>query len=366
MSEKVILHSISNFESSNAVNIINSNFDKVARALRLHLSRSGAEPNAMLDELNMNGQRIENLGHPGQKNDAATKGYCDSLFTGTGDISFLTEDSIGVSIQAYDPDLDALAGKTAPSGDIVGTTDSQEITNKTIDLSENEIVGEVALSNGGTGASLVDPGADRILFWDDSAGQVSFLEAGTGLQISGTTMTGAGIVLLTSGTVSSQATLDIVLTGFTGYRALKFILSSFIPVTDDVELLMQFSTNGGSSYVSSGYRGVSKGLDTAGNAREIFSASASGIMIAGDTTATAGISNVANENGAHVEVTLLNQTAAAYSRVIFQNTYSMGANQLVGMSGAGDLTTAQDTDAVRFLMTSGNIASGKYAVYGLA
>lgn len=47
---------------------------------------------------------------------------------------------------------------------------------------------DVALADGGTGASLVDPNADRILFWDDSAGAVTWLTAGTGLSISGTTL----------------------------------------------------------------------------------------------------------------------------------------------------------------------------------
>jgi hypothetical protein len=51
---------------------------------------------------------------------------------------------------------------------------------------------DVALGDGGTGASLADPGADRILFWDESANQITFLEAGSNLTISGTTMTASG------------------------------------------------------------------------------------------------------------------------------------------------------------------------------
>lgn len=47
---------------------------------------------------------------------------------------------------------------------------------------------DVALADGGTGASLVDPNADRMLFWDDSAGAVAFLAPGTGLAITGTTI----------------------------------------------------------------------------------------------------------------------------------------------------------------------------------
>lgn len=39
---------------------------------------------------------------------------------------------IGTDVQAYDPDLTNWAGKTAPTGDAVGTTDTQTLTNKTI------------------------------------------------------------------------------------------------------------------------------------------------------------------------------------------------------------------------------------------
>src|SRR3990167_1503705 len=48
---------------------------------------------------------------------------------------------------------------------------------------------DVALADGGTGASLTDPNADRILFWDDSAGVMTWLAAdGTNLVITATTL----------------------------------------------------------------------------------------------------------------------------------------------------------------------------------
>ena len=49
--------------------------------------------------------------------------------------------------------------------------------------------GTLPLARGGTGSGMIDPNADRIMFWDDSAGAVDWLTAGTGLTITGTTIT---------------------------------------------------------------------------------------------------------------------------------------------------------------------------------
>lgn len=52
----------------------------------------------------------------------------------------------------------------------------------------------VSLAEGGTGAALTDPDDDRILFWDDSAGVSAWLDIGSNLEISGTTLNGISLV----------------------------------------------------------------------------------------------------------------------------------------------------------------------------
>lgn len=60
-----------------------------------------------------------------------------------------------------------------------------------LNLASN-VTGILPIANGGLGVNLADPNADRILFWDDSAGAYAYLTAGSGLSITGTTITATG------------------------------------------------------------------------------------------------------------------------------------------------------------------------------
>jgi hypothetical protein len=69
---------------------------------------------------------------------------------------YLTTGDIGSTVQAYDADLTTWAGKTAPSGTVVGTSDSQTLTAKTIEAGTftNGYTEEVATANTSTAYTI--------------------------------------------------------------------------------------------------------------------------------------------------------------------------------------------------------------------
>lgn len=114
---------------------------------------------------------------------------------------------------------------TTGTGVAVAAGSKTFVFNDGTNVVEATNLGIVSLANGGTGAALTDPNADRILFWDDSAGSTAFLTAGTGLSISGTTLTATN-----NGTVTSVA-----LTAPTGFSV------SGSPVTASGTLALSFA-----------------------------------------------------------------------------------------------------------------------------
>ena len=74
----------------------------------------------------------------------------------------------------------------------LGTPTSGTLTNCTGLPLTTGVTGILPLANGGTGASLIDPNADRLAFWDDSVGAFAWLTAGSGLTITDTTITASG------------------------------------------------------------------------------------------------------------------------------------------------------------------------------
>lgn len=92
-------------------------------------------------------------------------------------------------------DTNAVTGTAGTSGNLAQWNADGDLVDASVATANIYSAGgtDVALADGGTGASLTDPNADRILFWDDSAGAVTWLTAGTGLSITTTTIAVSGL-----------------------------------------------------------------------------------------------------------------------------------------------------------------------------
>lgn len=128
-----------------------------------------------------------------------------------------------IALAAYDTDglltqtaTDTFTGRTITgTANLISVSDGDGVAgNPTLTVgSEIYRVGgaDVGLGDGGTGASLGDPNADRIMFWDDSASSVAWLAVSGGLVITNTTMSGqSGTYLPTFTNVANVATFGTV------------------------------------------------------------------------------------------------------------------------------------------------------------
>lgn len=101
------------------------------------------------------------------------------------------------------------------------------------------LAASLPLSMGGTGAPLADPGADRLLFWDDSAGAVDWLTLGTGLSTTGTTLN------ISAAPVSATYITQTADTALTNEQALSGLATGLLQVTTSTGVLSSVTTSAG-------------------------------------------------------------------------------------------------------------------------
>jgi len=161
------------------------------------------------------------------------------------------------------------------------------------------------------------------------------------------------------------ATMDFPEFNNGAYSAYLFEFESVLPATDSTTLWMRLSANGGSSYDAgaSDYAHLVEAASTLSTAPAYHnSAGATQIAI----TFANDVGNAAGEEGVTGRLFLFKAGSSAKTRVHFEFDYENPSGLLVQVSGRGRRNAAQDTDAVRFLWSSGNFNSGTIRMYGLS
>jgi hypothetical protein len=176
---------------------------------------------------------------------------------------------------------------------------------------------------------------------------------------------GVGLVPIVEKVANNSASLDFTEFNPLIYQGYEFRISGLVPVTNNVNLFIRTSTNGGATY-DAGATDYSYafwqsehvntvGVHTSGgSAGEVAIAVLSGGIASG----LSGLSG---------EVSLPYPHEARPAALSFRGMYVAGAggNPVRSFHGTGRRSASADVDAIRFLFGSGNIASGRITMYGL-
>lgn len=133
------------------------------KASHIHLS---AEEKAAIEDLVANG---------------SSGGAVDSV-NGQVGVVVLTASDLGA--QPSDATLLALAGVSTSADTFIYSTGVDTFSTTTLTAFARTFLSDIS--------ALSDPGADRIFFWDDSAGVTTWLEVGSGLSVTGTILSVSG------------------------------------------------------------------------------------------------------------------------------------------------------------------------------
>jgi hypothetical protein len=155
----------------------------------------------------------------------------------------------------------------------------------------------------------------------------------------------------------ASASASIVFTGLSStYDEYMVRFNYVVPATNSVTLLLRTSTDGGSNYDAgaSDYSYVGNGYALNG-ATSIF------------LTAGASVANAANSGAGVTGEVVIHRPSVAAVRMVTGSAHHFSTGS--GMAGgalSGARNAAADVDALQFLFSSGNIASGRFRLFGRA
>jgi len=279
--------------------------------------------------------------------------------------SFAVNESEGAAV-ASATTTDIFGGDDGNTLHITGTTTIVDFTDASSVGQWRKIIFDGILTfTHGSGITL--PGSANIT---TAAGDYAFVYADTVsaftalyFRADGTSIVGGSgaWTKLATATASNSATIDFTSSIDSTYEQYVLVGIDIIPATDNTDFYMRTTTDGGSTFDSSAgnYDHHTDQLQAGTAAYQGFtSASDTKIIVAKQFGSTAGESanfTMYLYNPAGTNNTILSWCYAEVSRLA---ATERGC-------GAGARLSAADVDGIRYLMSSGNITSGEFKLYGI-
>jgi hypothetical protein len=255
---------------------------------------------------------------------------------------------------------------TVTNGDLSGDVTTSGTLATTI---ANNAVTTAKITNSAvTLAKIANAAANSVLIGSGAAGSGSAyaeLTLGTGLSMSGTTLnasaSGGGLVLLEQHTASSSASLVFTSWYSSSYDNYKVEFVSLLPATNDTELELNWSSDGGSTWDTSA-------IYSLGFIYQPIGATGTSGSATGGTWASlaANVSNAAT-GGINGSFELYDPgSTSAYKTSIGLSTFKHSTLGQIMFWRMFLYANASAVNAFRLQMNSGNIASGTCRIYGIA
>jgi hypothetical protein len=183
---------------------------------------------------------------------------------------------------------------------------------------------------------------------------------------------GGGWFLIQTQTASNSATLDFTTGINSTYKNFVFVMNYLVPVTDEVDLTINFSTNAGSAWLTGAVYGYCNILsDAAGNGPTNINNSSNtaiALYLTGDNNTV--IFDIDNESNGGLSGLLwcYDLSNTLNTKMCMSDTaYRAGgsASAVARAMTGGIIEETGAINGVRFLMSSGSISTGSIALYGL-